>query len=747
MKPATKLIFPIFASMLLSACGGGGGSGVSSPGSVAPPVAPPPPPAPPAGIATSPEYRNSAAREIGAVDIWNRGFMGDGITIAFVDTGLDTSSGEFDNRISSASSDATGAGRDFRDDVGGHGTAMASIAAAGFGGKNLVGIAPRATVAMMRTDRDTSCATECRFLPEPIAEGMRRATQSGAKIINISLGGGEPGMSVRQAASSAANAGVLTVVAAGNDNDPEISPFAAAIADAAPRTTIVAGGTQNPNNPMFLLDGNAAGAHADRFLVALSTSYALGTGPVAGLDRYYGTSISAAVISGAAALLFQAFPNLGAADIAEILLTTARDVGAPGVDPVSGHGVMDLAAAFRPVGKTSIAATGAAVSTSFNGVIGSAFGSGFASGMGDIAIRDSFNRAYRLSIGDTLRARSPDRLAGTLQSERLVTAATEQVAGPFRLALTLRAAGDMVVRPAGEAWRAPSGLDAPLGLAQRGVDAHAGERNPLRETRVSLAAGGLALHAATGRLAAQTLPGSSGGGMIARDGLDGMADGPQGSRQLFAAELPLGRGRFAVASEYQRENAAPMPMIGARDARRSRISMAMEMPVSAFTVSALVASARDEGGFLGTQLSPGFGLRGGSGVEAGGSVDFATADFALRFALLGGHYVPDIATAALLGRAGGLDTLRWSVSATLPVASGALRLHLSQPPAIESGGFMVSDGERPRFVSAAATSPERTAEMNYAAGPVEFALFQRFNAGHVAGLQDAGLAVRFGTAF
>jgi len=63
-----------------------------------------------------------------------------------------------------------------------------------------------------------------------------------------------------------------------------------------------------------------------------------------------GTSMAAPAVSGAAALLLELWPQLTPREAAEILLASARDLGAPGTDPVYGRGLLDVAAALRPVG-------------------------------------------------------------------------------------------------------------------------------------------------------------------------------------------------------------------------------------------------------------------------------------------------------------------------------------------------------------------------------------------------------------
>ncbi|MDE0306854.1 MAG: S8 family serine peptidase [Albidovulum sp.] len=63
-----------------------------------------------------------------------------------------------------------------------------------------------------------------------------------------------------------------------------------------------------------------------------------------------GTSFAAPRVTGAAAVLRQKFPNLGGADLKQILLQTAEDIGPLGVDRIFGHGRLDLLNALSPQG-------------------------------------------------------------------------------------------------------------------------------------------------------------------------------------------------------------------------------------------------------------------------------------------------------------------------------------------------------------------------------------------------------------
>ena len=67
-----------------------------------------------------------------------------------------------------------------------------------------------------------------------------------------------------------------------------------------------------------------------------------------------GTSFAAPIVSGAIAVIREAFPYMQATEITNLLFATARDLGADGVDAIYGHGMLDMERATRPVGATTI---------------------------------------------------------------------------------------------------------------------------------------------------------------------------------------------------------------------------------------------------------------------------------------------------------------------------------------------------------------------------------------------------------
>ena len=66
------------------------------------------------------------------------------------------------------------------------------------------------------------------------------------------------------------------------------------------------------------------------------------------------TAFAAAHVTGAVAVLAEAFPNLTPDGLVSVILDTADDIGVPGVDNIYGHGALNLARAVEPIGSRTI---------------------------------------------------------------------------------------------------------------------------------------------------------------------------------------------------------------------------------------------------------------------------------------------------------------------------------------------------------------------------------------------------------
>lgn len=402
------------AVLSVSACGGDRVASAPppppAPKDIPPPSAALPPPDSGTGDpANSAEYaRSNAARNVNVLPAWDKGATGAGVKIGFVDSGLNPNNPEFAGRIDSSSQDV--AGSRSMSDTYGHGTAVVSLAAAARNDVDIVGTAPKATIVMMKADEPGCSQSGCSFSGAAIEKGIRLATSAGAKVINLSMGGDAPSSGTLDAVKRAAAAGVVFIVAAGNDSGTESSGFAREVAAAAAGQAVIVGalGTSSSNYDDLATLSNRAGSFQDWFVSAPGylVSFESHKG---GLDGGTGTSFAAPVVAGAAALLKQAFPTLSAKDIVQILLTTADDLGTTGVDAVYGHGRLNIGRAFEPVGATSLAGTEVPMSLAYNGSAPAASGDAVLRGSLGSVVLDSYARAFAVDLAGTLAVSPSER--------------------------------------------------------------------------------------------------------------------------------------------------------------------------------------------------------------------------------------------------------------------------------------------------------------------------------------------------
>ena len=442
----------------LSACGGGGGSSAAPkpiPAPLAPTPTPTPAPAPAPAPALTPvqnidtaEYRASnSVTSSQAVAAYQFGATGKGIKIGVIDSGINPSLGEFAGRIDPASADVAGS-RGVSDEDG-HGTAVTGVAAAAKNDSGMHGVAFAATIVSLRADEPGSCATTgdnggCKFQDRDIAAGIDAARLAGARVVNLSLGGEGIGTTALNAMQRAVIAGMVIVISAGNEGEkPEgVNPsvFASTPARSFPGHVIIAGsvgvsdGAGGADLNQLSVFSNKAGSSSANFLAALGyrnrTLDHTGTGYL-----YSGTSFAAPTITGAVALMAQAFPNLTGTQIVDILFKSADDLGLAGVDAIFGRGRLNIARAFQPIGTTAMADSKVAVDTSDNGDLPPVAGDALGKEPLGAIILDGYSRAFVLDLAKTLRtAEQAEPLARALEGGAKVAAAN---AGPVAIAMTV----------------------------------------------------------------------------------------------------------------------------------------------------------------------------------------------------------------------------------------------------------------------------------------------------------------------
>ncbi|HEX2221057.1 MAG TPA: cell wall-binding repeat-containing protein [Candidatus Limnocylindria bacterium] len=253
-----------------------------------------------------------------------------GPVIAILDSGVDRDHPDLADRLLSGI-DLVNQDADPSDDSW-HGTFVAGVAGAIHGNRRGgVGAANNARLLPVKVLRADLTGTDA-----DVAEGIVWATDHGADIVNLSLGGYGDSPALRAAVDYALSHDVVVVAAAGNDaadepNYPAAYPGVVAVAATDWEGDIAwfsnhGGWVDVASTGHDVISSYPAAGAAD--------SYAIGSG----------TSFAAPLVAGAVALARARDPGLGQAALVERLLTTARDAGPQGIDPYYGRGLLDAAA-------------------------------------------------------------------------------------------------------------------------------------------------------------------------------------------------------------------------------------------------------------------------------------------------------------------------------------------------------------------------------------------------------------------
>lgn len=296
------------------------------------------------------------------------GFTGAGYRIGVIDSGINANHPALQGRVSDSfiyvdprtNNVAVG-------DVVGHGTVVAELAAGRAVGQWPGGIAPGAGLVSARIISDRAPVDDGsgqgNEVDGPLGLGSVHADLIGAgvRIINNSWGGlywNDPTVTnqiAQEYRSFVIGNDGLVVFASGNESRAQPSDTAALPSQVGPNGTLPAAdlergwlvvGALDTANPTQLASySNACGVAMRYCLVAPGTSLFIDPDATASNIRYFygsGTSFAAPLVSGAAALVWQAFPYFNNDLVRQTLLGTATDLGAAGVDPTFGYGLLNV---------------------------------------------------------------------------------------------------------------------------------------------------------------------------------------------------------------------------------------------------------------------------------------------------------------------------------------------------------------------------------------------------------------------
>ena len=301
----------------------------------------------------------AALRSIGVPAAWAR-TKGSGVTVAVLDTGVDTSAADLSGSVTVGPDYTVGANPPGYQPPHLHGTYIASIIAGHGSGpgetEGMLGVAPAARILSVRVLLDDS---EPGFgvyngnaaYYDAIASGISYAVAHGASVINMSLGGPELTRSLRQAVASAIAHDVVVVAAAGNDGTAGAGftgySYPAALTGVIGVAALGAGGQR-----ASFSDRNSS------VVVSAPGVSIAGAGPGGEYISGDGTSPASAFVAGVAALIRSAYPHLTPVQVMQAIVTSTTNRPPGGYSPGVGFGEVNAAAALTAAGKLAQPAAG-----------------------------------------------------------------------------------------------------------------------------------------------------------------------------------------------------------------------------------------------------------------------------------------------------------------------------------------------------------------------------------------------------
>jgi type VII secretion-associated serine protease mycosin len=287
-----------------------------------------------AGVTLSGQWQLASLR---ANTAWHYS-MGSGVTVAVLDSGVDAGHTDLRGQVLPGADFVDGS-TDGRRDFVGHGTSVAGLIAGRDKATGVVGLAPEARILPVRVLDNQNRYNDA----TTVARGLRWAVDHGARVVNLSLGGGAGSPDLAGAIEYAAQQDVVVVACTGNVERnasrevwfPAREPGVVAVSGLAATN---AGQASRPT----LWQGALTGTQT----ILTAPAVDLLAAKPGGYWRVEGTSFAAPLVTAVAALIRARWPAMNAANVINRLIQTADDLGRPGRDSTYGYGEVDPVAAL-----------------------------------------------------------------------------------------------------------------------------------------------------------------------------------------------------------------------------------------------------------------------------------------------------------------------------------------------------------------------------------------------------------------
>ncbi|MFB7238479.1 type VII secretion-associated serine protease mycosin [Streptomyces sp. NPDC056269] len=254
---------------------------------------------------------------MGAEEIWQLS-TGKGVTVAVIDSGVDRNNPDLRGQVLDGKDFATEQSGDQFTDYLGHGTGMAGLIAgtgASDGGKGAFGLAPGAKILPVRVpgleEGTASVAESDREFNRVVPPAIRYAADSGAKVINVSLGATAGSRELTDAVTYALDKGSLVFASVGNSGDKSNKPE-------YPGATPGVVGVGAIDEKLKRVPVSQYGPQVDMVSAGKDVVAACGDGICKGT----GTSDATALASAAAALIWSKHPDWTNNQVLKVMLNT-----------------------------------------------------------------------------------------------------------------------------------------------------------------------------------------------------------------------------------------------------------------------------------------------------------------------------------------------------------------------------------------------------------------------------------------
>jgi hypothetical protein len=358
------------------------------------------------------EYRENytVAEYVNALFALDNGWTGEGVKVAILDNGIleiPELEGQIDRELSrdfgfathenGVTTYRTGDAR-IGDENSWHGTPIGALIAGRNDGQGIQGLAPNVTLVSLRADGMVD-GNEVNGVDGHLA--VRYAADNAIPLINRSLGRMESNLGVNRQLRDAVTyynqeTQGLLINSAGNNSEADPRGWVDVNSENAESWLFVVALNSDLRAFEIADYSTRCGAAMNRCVAAPGL---VETHNVDGeLRGFQGTSFAAPVVTSVAAMILSKWPQLTGVDAGNIILNTARDLGAPGVDEIYGHGLVDARAALEPQNPTLSNGT---TSGSINGnmmVMGNAFGGYTTNSVREafeqVTVLDAYGRDY-----------------------------------------------------------------------------------------------------------------------------------------------------------------------------------------------------------------------------------------------------------------------------------------------------------------------------------------------------------------